>query len=990
MAFNPLSSFRKYPKIWMSAVLLICMLTFVFERFFTNPPEWFMRRRTETYVKIHGTNFTNADFDEFKDRRNIANEFMRQTMDFGIRQLDKQVKSATAEQLKDPNIKQRIGLYVTCQRDLFNKLTHEQRYFFGGSKLNDLIDFIIWLQLADKYGVYLSDDDVRKLVNRDVNALAWDFNEYASRQVQNQVQRSNYRATDDVIMRALRDEYRVRIVQFALMAKHSDGPMVPSPKGFAAERDYYATEIGLYLHTPTLIRAVMTPEQLYSYYRNTRTELDFALFSVPVEKLAAEKVKLPENEAERLKVLQAFYKKYEKDRYNPSEDKPGFLFPAQVQVQYLAADANMPYYREPAQAVTALEKMPPVAFNPLMPLAGALSLLAREPCWETSLQRNYDFLQKDHKDKMEQYVGSLRALRNSGRIAELVALLEKGPPPFKYAASPWTTPYYWSPDQYAKALAKPQPANVAALLGAAARPEGPLAAIASYQAGAYDQQAQLVAPMVKADAKVRTQVGAELILSRLETLLPGATPFTAAALTYYTDTKPQYLPLVGFVEQDLRTAIEEKYAQDWVNAIMVNIKAELDTAKKRQKAVFEEKLKEVLAKYTRQGVSVVDVAVAGGAAAGAGPNTISAVKFGSTSKLRNEYDIDLDDNLKVLRDAFDKQRYFINLTEGRSGKPDMLKEGDFPKLFFGSDPTGVAPLELFEPNVWPPNVTPKKTVETMVTGAKPSALRLFDTAPEPIIYWKSDKKGSEVLRWQDKNPEFLKLVEKQYRMSEARNLMLNEVKRLTGELKKVQKIEGKDLLTEMRVLAKESGLQVMTLNNVAKLVENPYRTSAQEEVSTYEPYTLPRGRIPFPREDMVKDLLAMYQQTAPIKLGGLGGEDTKGLDDLNELLFLPKLSDKEKQVVKQIQVLTNKPRSVYYIVALAQVKEPPPFYFWDEILAKSSSMGKAQNRFIDQAQEDFGKEFVVELIRQLRSEANVEISDNAKKQMDQDASSGQQ
>ena len=141
----------------------------------------------------------------------------------------------------------------------------------------------------------------------------------------------------------------------------------------------------------------------------------------------------------------------------------------------------------------------------------------------------------------------------------------------------------------------------------------------------------------------------------------------------------------------------------------------------------------------------------------------------------------------------------------------MLKEGDFKKLFFGSDPIGIGPLEPFVPNIWPPYLTPKKTVETMVTNAKPPPVRLFDSDPQPIIYWKSEKKGPEVLRWEPADPDFMKLVERQYRMDKARGTILDEVKRLTSELKKDQQVEGKKIDLEMRDLAKKNGPMQMWL-----------------------------------------------------------------------------------------------------------------------------------------------------------------------------------
>jgi hypothetical protein len=1061
MAFNPLSSFRKYPKIWMAGVLLVCMLTFVFERLFTGNYSvtvvlvaagvvgfvglsligyalteqpvsreflamgggvlvlavvlvamgLISKTKEQKFVEIGGRNYTYVEFEEYKDRRNIANEFMRTLCDVAIRQLEKELKSATPGDLKDDKKKQRLAVVAECQRDLFTKVTQEQRYFHGGSKLSDLIDFIVWLKLADKYDVQLSDDDVRKLVDREVHAFLWGFDPMWSRHVQDRVRQTTGARNfdDDMLLKALRDEFRARIIQIGLMGKISGGPLIPTPNGMGPERDFFAT-FNLYLHTPMHLRVSLTPEQLFSYYTKTRTELDFDLLPVKLDHLA-EKVSLPDDPAKRTQILKAFYDKYAEKPYDPSEGKPGFLFPAQAQIQFLTADAGQGYYKGPVQVISKLQKATAFAFNPSMPFAGALTNLAQGPAWETSLQRNYDALQANYQKQWDNYITALKFAQAQGKLKEIDTLLKAGPPAFKYAASSYLTPSYYSPTQHTKALEKPQATSAAATaaiaLGALTRTDAPWATLVTAQANAYAQQAETLKPMVEAEVHKqlqaegwliqalgkeppqgrpvpgRAQVGGELIMARLQTLLPGPGAFTSAGLTYYAGNKSNYLPLAGFVEDDLRTAIEDKLAQEWMNADMLAIKAELDSVKNRKPDVFKERLESILQRYSRPEVHLSDVAAAGLAAPSAMPRKISGVKLGGTTKLRNEFDIDLDDNLKLLRDGFDKARFLINSTEGRAGKPEMLKEGDFFKLFFSNEPLGVGPLSVFQPNVWPPYITPKKTVETLVSGAKAPPLRLFDTDPQPIIYWKSTQDLKKVLPWNPQDADFMKLVEKQYRMNEARNLIMGEVKKLTDELKKEQQKEGFDMRAKLRDLAKEHGVEIVPLTKVALLVPAPFKSGSQEEIAAYDTYTLPRGRIPFARDDTVKHLLSLNNQSAPVKVG------VKEVDDLNEALFLTLKDEKVKKVVKQIQVLTNKPRSDYYIVTLASVKEPSSFHFFDEILPKSFAMGKEHNRFVDQAQAEFSKEFLAALTKQLRMDFDVAISENASQQIEKDATSGQ-
>ena len=152
-----------------------------------------------------------------------------------------------------------------------------------------------------------------------------------------------------------------------------------------------------------------------------------------------------------------------------------------------------------------------------------------------------------------------------------------------------------------------------------------------------------------------------------------------------------------------------------------------------------------------------------------------------------------------------------------------------------------------------------------------------------------------------------------------------EVKAIAGDVKKAQQSEGKDLAQTMRDLAKKHGTDVITLNKVAKLVENPDRRPA--DPLTYGDYILPRGRVPFARPDMVKQLLALRGLTAPLKIdveevdksaksaaaeaaAGRAKSELEELNTLNKNLFSPDIVSNPFAKVGQIQVLTNKPRDV--------------------------------------------------------------------------------
>jgi hypothetical protein len=158
---------------------------------------------------------------------------------------------------------------------------------------------------------------------------------------------------------------------------------------------------------------------------------------------------------------------------------------------------------------------------------------------------------------------------------------------------------------------------------------------------------------------------------------------------------------------------------------------------------------------------------------------------------------------------------------------------------------------------------------------------------------------------------------------------------------------------------------------VAQLVENKNRGPL--DAVAYVDYALPAGKIPFPRETMVKDLLKLHNLTTPLKI-----DDLKEVNELNEKLFDKNLKPSLKY--GQIQVLTNKPRTVYYLAMVAAVKPAEMFHYFADVLPQAAASGRAQNQFVDQVQSEYGKELLKLVIEQLRAQAEVAISDQARKQ----------
>src|SRR5688572_10541324 len=98
MAFNPLVSFQKYRRFWMSMVLLLCMITFVLctgvggdlgDRIMT----MFRGRGGRVLAELNGSSIYSSDFYELRERRNVANDFMRKACDIAIRNLEAEIQN---------------------------------------------------------------------------------------------------------------------------------------------------------------------------------------------------------------------------------------------------------------------------------------------------------------------------------------------------------------------------------------------------------------------------------------------------------------------------------------------------------------------------------------------------------------------------------------------------------------------------------------------------------------------------------------------------------------------------------------------------------------------------------------------------------------------------------------------------------------------------------------------------------------------------------
>jgi hypothetical protein len=992
MAFNPFASFRKYQKYWMAGAVLVCMVTFVLcsggirGTGLDDLLMWITRRKGDEYARINNRRYNYEDLQELKNQRNLANDYMRELTKVSHDRLVNIVKQVNAKKMSqklDDADQQRLAIYGRSLRDLADKYA-EPRFFIGGAKLDDLVDFVLWRDLADKYNVNLTDDMVRDLVTQSVHANAWGgLDPNTAGELVYKMRQQHSGASDSTIFKALRDEFRVQIAQLAYMGHWTQGEGFRIGDTVQSEREMFI-RTGLHLNSPMQYRIMPAPEQISSQYRKTRTELTIDMLPISLEELAKAE-KLPEDPAKRLEVLKQFYDQHAKEPYNPSSDKPGFKMPQRVEAQYITADADMEYYKKPAEILTQLEKLSPALPNVLGPLGGTIGWLSSLPAFQATLEQDvvggklmyqknvndrFAALQKLQlqmnlqTDKTEQAIAVAEIRKEAKEAYE--KLLANPLPQYKYGLSSLLTPYYWNDDKLKEAEVKPSAASLAAFVGALGGTDGFMTALSVKRADGYVDQLKDLEPMLTQDLGKRAKAGSELILAGCPDLLAGSA-FTAAALTYHQGQQPQFMPIAGYYERELTQTIEKDRSLKAMQAVMLDCKKRLEEVSGRGEA-FRDKLTALKNQYSR---TVTDK--------DGGSRTISGFEFHETGRLRSQYDIDDDPAMVPLQTSFNKNRTFVNMIEGRAGKPQLLRDVDFNKLFFGGETYGLAKDDAdFVPKIWPPNVsTPKGRLEDPTHPDQSKEIRLFDKAEKPIIFWTSKKVGENTEPW---NPNKLRLVdftEQQYKMDKARSKLMDEVKRVAKAIRDARRTEKSDPQAVMAKEAENLHTNVIVLKNVAELVENKDTTSMQ--ALHFLEYTLPPRTILFARQDTVKDLLKLHNQSAALQFPD---DSDKDLNELNKSLFEPKLGGK----LGQVQVISNKPRDKYYVVMVTDVNEPEMFHYFADVLPQASITGSARNTFVDQVQTEYGKQLLKATLEQLRAQGEVNISKQAR---DQFASSEQ-
>ncbi len=925
MAYNPFSSFRKYQKFWMASILLLCMVTFVLctgsqgdlSSILVN---MFSSRHGTVYAKLDGRSIYHQEFDALKQQRNVANEFMLRAARSSLTKAENILKQETEKGAAGKEGQARKAMMtrlMLVQKDLQIRLLRP-RYFDGGVKLEELADFLMWRDIADKLGIELSPETLQEMVFVEVlgriplggNNSAPLFDGYDFRQIQRELHRGFQNVTEAAILQAVKDEFRVRLAQLALMTAQPEALTNPL-RGQANEAGHSSAQalLKFKVTVPPMamslnqviplvdqVRAPLTPLQMWDIYKQKRADYDIAIVPIHVDKFL-DQIREP-SESE----LKLFFDENKKTPYDPSAATPGFMIPAQVKVAWIAGDPNSKYYQGLAQTVSQLEMAPPVGWSPAYPaLVAAVRYGAGAAAFEVSMARNYEAQKKSIR---RQFLADAPITE-----ASLPVLLAH--------------------------VSKPTPDAVASLIAAAACTDAFAACPVAYRARQYRVHGKELAPLAAAEDRARIDFAAQLA-----GLSAAPCPLTPLGLLGREEYQERFLPL-GAVFSELKKDRESLLAHNWVDVNMIAVKERLEQLQGKETAMNialrgNQDVQGFIKKY--------------------------GLEHNETKEFRSPFNIEKAPELAPLRESFDKYRFEVNSIEGRAGKQERLKEGDFPRLFFDNgEPFSVAGGRYIA-RPWPPTVE----VKSDSPNAPVKTIPLFDSAEKPFLFWKIDDKDS---RTPDSVQEVRKKVVLAWKMKKAREkFAVQEAAKVAQEIIDSPKKAGVPFGIAVRAEALKLQTSPIYLNNVSDMVPEH-----EQFTRIYHEFTLPKDMFTYPREDMAKQLLALTKLgkgEKPLKTG------YTELDNLNEKL------SKEKDF-HQIQVLTNKPQDTFYVAVVTAAIGANKMDFAMS-LKKSSGFGET-DVFVQLAHDEAAKEFRRALTAQLRQQTGYEILADAEARKSFDA-----
>jgi hypothetical protein len=966
MAFNPFTTFQKNQKFWMALILMVCMITFVFCTGIGDMQDRILSRFRSsgpTVVTVARQNLSAYDLSRLRDERKAVNEFMRLASQFTVDNVTgiiQKIREKPVPKDKKEDEKQQHALVEmeSVRLVLMERLQRQPLYFEGGLKLDDLVEFKLWQAQADKLGIRLIDEEVDYMTRMELFSPGF---QYITTQ---QLQEAWYKARqgkeigEAQMRRAITEEFRVRIARLAAIELRP-GSLAVSDTGLPIPRP----------GVPPEERLPVTLAKLWDIYKEKRSEFDVTLIPIKVEDFTSEvaKEKGPPADIE----LQKLFDKYRTAKYDPAAPLPSFESPGQVKVEFIMADPTSPIYVAAARAKFLIDRTLPVVGAPMQqPLVTAARYGAFAAARATEAQRILEGLSLKKYDLFgaadlgaEHFLWPLAAhlaQRDPQAVASLVGGITMG----------LGDPAFGGATAFAGFLAEPMVRHASLI-----------------DAGINAESQRRMMPSAYVAAAVATGQPLDVIAAALSSLklndVPGnlgigvPAPQIQAFRDFLRRDARLLLPL-PILEPELEQVVQDRTAEQWASRNLLAVKRLLDNNMKPE--AIKRIVSDAVPRY----------------------NLVHVV----TDEFHSRYDIHKAPSLKPLREAYERYYQEINWFEKRDLTPErLLKEGDFYKLVFDNEP--FASTGKYQVRPWPPDIRPNQMhvltamgmaqqqpvdmelladVQKHMQHSAGQGFRLLERAQKPILFWRYDEKAPEFPK--DLAAARARVVAAWEQEQAREHKVLPLAKKIADEL--AQGEVSPPLMDAMAVQARQP---TILLRNIAPLVPKTIGDARQMRGGhrDYFPYQLPKDTISHPRDDMVQQLLGLYDLKAPIeiKLNLTTGEPAfiNQLNTINKSLF-----DATKRAFKNdpqghfVQVLTNQAQDVYYVAAITRPPTPDYRDFQGDVLRFASEQPE---RFVDsfmtRAQQMLAAEFHAKLVQQLKDELGFDLVDSeAHKTFDKD------
>lgn len=775
MAFNPFVTFQRNRRFWMAGILLICMISFVFFGFKGGCDERTGRifgGSGPTVASIDGRNITRRDLDELRTQRKLANTYMKACADQAYKNVSKEwYDQSKATDDKDVEGRPRRLAMLMKMRETLGIRKARPLYFEGGLKFDDLLEFKLWQAEADRLGIKIERGDVQFLFNREFFIFPgkqFPLADVELTRLQHEARQEHREASDEYFFRAVAEEFRVKIAQYALLYSQPYSLLYNAKRRpLEYEPKYLDADV------PDETRAPLTLAQVWDHFKATRSEFGVTLIPVPVQGFAS-KIKEPDDLQK-----QAFFNDNKNESFDPASDKYGMQMPPQFKIEFLMADAKSPAYLSEAKFGLQLKATNPIALDALQsPLAAATRYMAVAQKQKMDLQGlseaqskrgRYEHLaalntEVDYATPILTYMAS----RHPQAIASLIgacALPSMGPLGEGFNAEAgflaWGTKKFplegseiTDEKTKTKTLTKVQPNYDQERFGSKFKNDVNHKDYQEYQPGeleiAFNSEERRRLPVYRDHFAFAMSMSAAYATSMSPAILPlEAVPAfmtmdESRVLTIaqvFQESVYRRPPLtIETVQRDFDDMIVRRTAEQAAQRNILAAKQALDKAGGQDIAEdFRGQLKTLVPKYKLTYLPSPD-------------------KRGT---FHDKHSIETAEEFAPLRESYLKYYHMINLFEGRDLKPEtVLKPGDFSKLFQGTESFTAAAKYRVMP--WPPEVKAdnsrelkvinprllsgvpeeekarfKSHIEDTKPGEAVPSLHLYKDAEQPILFWRT-------------------------------------------------------------------------------------------------------------------------------------------------------------------------------------------------------------------------------------------------------------